>query len=231
MKVIKVLPDDRIIVQFQDKYKYEKDIHYNNFKRGTIANPYDKTNCGVACVGIGKYKSVKENGRHTREYSTWNDMIVRCYKEKDRHLHPAYKDCIVCEEWLNFQIFTEWYHENYYEIDNGRMHLDKDILIENNKVYSPKTCIFVPQRINMLFASKPNKYNLPSGISLTYNKKYHTNYNGVYIGTYETLTEAMIYYNEEKIICIREIAEEYKSKIPKKLYDALYMFNGNIITQ
>ena len=115
MRIIKVLPNDKIIVQFQDEFSCTKEVHWNNFKRGTVKNPYDRTNCGVGYMGEGKYKSVKANGRHTREYSTWNDMIVRCYKEKTRHLHPAYEDCTVCKEWHNFQTFCDWYFKNYYE--------------------------------------------------------------------------------------------------------------------
>lgn len=32
-------------------------------------------------------------------------------------------------------------------------HLDKDILLKGNKVYSPETCAFVPAKINSLLIS------------------------------------------------------------------------------
>jgi hypothetical protein len=231
MEIVKVLSYDKIIVQFKDEFRYEKEIHYNNFKRGTVKNPYDKTNCGIGYTGEGEYKTFigGAGGKHTREYNTWNDMITRCYQEDVRYKHMSYIDCTVCKEWHNFQTFAKWYHKNYYEVNNGRMHLDKDILVENNKVYSPETCVFVPQRINMLFVSKPNKWNLPSGISMATNGKYITTYNEIHLGTFETLETAMIHYNEEKIMHIRLAAEEYKKEIPKKLYKALYRFNGNTI--
>lgn len=84
MRIIKVLPNDKIIVQFQDEFACIKEICWTNFKTGNVKNPYDRTNCGTGYIGEGKYKSVQANGRHTREYSTWNDMIVRCYKEKNK---------------------------------------------------------------------------------------------------------------------------------------------------
>lgn len=157
MKIIKVLPEDKIIVQFQDSFKYEKEIHYNNYKRGTVKNPYDKSIYGVGYLGIGKYEAHNENGINTKVYDTWTNMIEICYSDNTRHNHLAYFDCTVCEEWHNFQTFAEWYAKNYYEIGDGRMHLDKDILVKDNKVYSPSTCIFVPQRINMIFMKKTER--------------------------------------------------------------------------
>lgn len=228
MKIIKILPDDKVIVRFQDEFACTKEIHWNNFKSGNVMNPYDRKNVGVGYIGEGKYKT-KYNNRNTRAHNTWNDMLSRCYSKTKRNHYSAYIDCTVCDEWHNFQVFAKWYEDNFYDIGEGRMHLDKDILVENNRIYSPKTCIFVPQRINMIFMQKPNKYRLPNGISLISNGKYHASYNTVYLGTYDTLEEAMIYYNEEKIIHIREVADEYKGRIPKKLYDALYKFNGNML--
>ena len=60
-------------------------------------------------------------------------------------------DCSVYEGWHNFQNFAKWYEDNYYEIEEEQMHLDKDILVKGNKVYSPDTCVFVPETINGLF--------------------------------------------------------------------------------
>ena len=64
--------------------------------------------------------------------------------------------------------------------DNGRLyHLDKDILVKGNKVYSPETCCFVPQEINsLLVTSVRSRGDQPIGVS--YNKltqKYEAYYN------------------------------------------------------
>lgn len=221
MKIIKVQPDDKLIIEFQDEHKFKKEIHWNNFKNGRAKNPYDKLINGAGYVGVGNYKTVEPNGKLTRIYVTWHDMLVRCYKEKVRHLHPSYEGCTMCDKWLNFQNFAKWYEKNYYDIGEGRMHLDKDILCIGNKVYSPEYCVFVPQRINMIFMSKPNKDNLPSGISRSITGRYTASYNTKGLGTYNTLEEALMPYNKAKMQHIHNVAEEYKNRIPKRLYNVL----------
>ena len=137
-------------------------------------------------------------------------------------IHPAYYGIsTVCEEWLNFQVFAKWYNENIYQVGTERMHIDKDILYKNNRVYSPQTCLLVPQRINMLFMHKPNKYNLPNGIKPTCGGKYEARYNHKYLGVFNTVEEAAIAHDKEKKKAVIEIANEYKDKIPDKVYQAL----------
>ena len=77
MRIIKVLPNDKIIVQFQDEFACTKEIHWNNYRNGNAMNPYDRKNGGVGYIGEGKYKT-KVNGRNTRIHNTWNDMLARC---------------------------------------------------------------------------------------------------------------------------------------------------------
>ena len=74
MKIINYRNCDDIVVEFQDQYKYKKNTTYANFRRGQVKNPYDKTACGVGCVGEGKYLT-KENGRSTKLYSCWKPFL------------------------------------------------------------------------------------------------------------------------------------------------------------
>lgn len=228
MKIISVLENDRVIVQFQDKYKFEKDVHWVNFKKGTVFNPYDKTICGVGYIGVGKHKTGTARKKN-KSYAVWEDMMYRCYNERLRESHLAYADCTVCKEWHNYQVFADWYEENFYTINDGRMHLDKDILVKDNRIYSPRTCMFVPQRINMIFMKKNRKVDadLQNGITRCVGG-YRTQYNLKYLGTYKTLDETLYYYNIEKQIHINEVAEEYKDRIPPKLYNALINWNKQL---
>lgn len=84
----------------------------------------------------------------------------------------TYKDCSVCDEWLCYANFEKWYDDNYYEVNNEEMNLDKDILVKENKIYSPNTCIFVPQRINALFIKgKGRRGQFPMGVSYDKTRK------------------------------------------------------------
>lgn len=158
-------------------------------------------------------------------------MLVRCYDSKFQKSKSSYKDCTVCDEWLNFQNFAKWHDENYYEIDNERMDLDKDILIRNNKIYSPRACCFVPVRINcLLVKNNKNRGEYPIGVYYdTHNKVIVSschigNNHSKFLGTFKTVEEAFQVYKNFKESFIKEVAEKYKNKIPDKLYQALIKY-------
>ena len=77
-------------------------------------------------------------------YRVWKSMLERCYSDKAQDKHPTYKGCSVSEEWNTFSNFRGWMVEQDWE---GKQ-LDKDLLIEGNKVYSASTCVFVTPSVN-----------------------------------------------------------------------------------
>jgi NMD protein affecting ribosome stability and mRNA decay len=163
----------------------------------------------------------------SHKYKTWHGMIRRCYDEKSFEKYPSYKDCTVCDEWHNYQTFGEWYDQNYYEVENETMALDKDILVKGNRIYRHDACIFVPQRINSIFTKKQSSNdNLPIGVSINKNnsstKIYTAKYgNKVYINSFNTIDGAFQAYKKYKELLIRDIANEYIEKIPPKLYEVM----------
>lgn len=226
MKIIKYNKHSDIIVEFQDEHKFKKKTTYGNFKKGQIKNPYDKTIYGIACLGEGEYLT-KGSYYPTKVYTCWLHLIERCCVERKSKIYPAYYGtCEVCQEWMVFQNFARWWNDNYYVV-NERLHLDKDILFPGNKIYSPKTCLLVPQRINMLFLNKPNKNGLPNGI-----RKCKDGYSAIYnqedLGIYSTVEKAYTAYAKKKKETIIQIADEYKGIIPDKLYNALYEYEVDI---
>ena len=232
MIITKYNNKDDIDVYFPEYNWTFKHTIYNNFKRGNIKCVYEPRTYGIGYLGEGKYK-VKENGKQTKCYDTWHDMLRRCYDPKYQEREPAYKDCEVCDKWLNFQTFAKWFDENYYEIPECRMELDKDILIKGNKIYSRDKCIFVPQNINSLF-TKCNKsrgndpigtHQLPSG---NYQVQCN-NINGLdYLGTYSNKEEAFRVYKQYKEKIIKQRADEYKQYLPQNVYEALYNYQVEI---
>ena len=222
MKIIRYNKCSDIDVEFQDEFRYVKQHQtYSSFKLGCIKNPYDRNICGVGYMGVGKYHSKYANGTHTLEYQNWISMIRRCYDANRKSTYPSYYGiCETCSEWHNFQAFGKWYENNYYQVGNERMHIDKDILFKNNKIYSPDTCLIVPQRINMLFVKSPNVSGLPTGVRIC-GKRYAAYYRGKHIGVFDTVEEAAVAHDQVKKVTISQVANEYKNQIPNRVYKAL----------
>ena len=86
-------------------------------------------------------------------YRAWKNMIERCYSTKYQERQPSYIGCTVSEEWLTFSNFRAWMMTQDWQ-DNQ---LDKDLLIEGNKIYSPETCVFVSQTVNSFTIDQGSK--------------------------------------------------------------------------
>ena len=238
MKIVEYKNANDIIVEFQDKHKAKVHTIYSNFKKGRVKNYFHPSIYGIGYLGEGEYKT-KENGRDTEVYKKWIHMIQRCYDPYYLNEHPTYRDCMVCEEWYCFQNFCKWWEENYYEIPNETMCLDKDILVKGNKIYSPETCIILSHRINTLFVKHDaGRGKYPIGINWhKKNNKFiarcnildkENNKERIYLGTYDTAEEAFLAYKVFKENYIKQVADEYKDLIPNKLYEAMYSYEVEI---
>ena len=197
---------------------------YSNFKKGKIKCPYERRTYGIGYLGEGKYNS-RENGKETKCYKVWQSMLQRCYDSKYQEREPTYKWCIVEDYWLNFQNFAEWYYENYYELENEVVHLDKDILHKGNKIYSHENCIFVPKGINNLFTKRQNyRGNLPIGVCLKdkgYIAQCSNGRKQIKLGTYPTPEEAFQVYKTYKEQIIKDTIDLYEGIIPEPQYSRL----------
>lgn len=91
---------------------------------------------------LSKYINGKQVKCHF--YVRWSRMIERCYSLREQKRYPSYRGCTVCEEWRYFSNFKAWMEKQDWEGN----HLDKDLLVEGNKIYSPENCIFVSNRLN-----------------------------------------------------------------------------------
>ena len=232
MKIVRYGNAFDIDVQFVKDGTIIEHKYYNNFKRGLIKNPMKPSFYGIGCIGIGKFKPYDENGKPTKCYIAWVGMLERCYCSKYQDKYPTYKDCRVCEEWHNFQVFAEWYYNHYYEIENEKMNLDKDILCKGNKVYSPDTCVFVANSINVLFTKRNNsRGKYPIGVYKKGNKfkaQLNKDNEKIHLGYFNTPEEAFLAYKQAKEEYIKEMAEKYKSQIPHELYEAMIAYEVEI---
>ena len=155
-------------------------------------------------------------------------MLERCYSLEYKENQPTYINSIVDCYWHNFQVFAEWFKNNYKE----GYELDKDLLVRGNKNYSPNTCCFIPKYINTLLIkcdSKRGKYFI--GVRKRKNRfeaRCQVNGKPKYIGSFETELEAFYAYKNAKESDIKEVAEKYKDQITERCYWALINYKVNI---
>ena len=224
MEIVEYNKATDIIVEFINT-GYRTRCTYNQFKKGNVKDNFVPSICGVGYIGDTTIKNTDKTLK--KSYMHWRGMIDRCYNRKLK----AYEKCYVCDEWLCYANFEKWYIDNYYEIDGEIMNLDKDILVNGNKIYSPETCIFVPERINLLFVGKESsKRKYPTGVY------YMPNRTKCFLGRvispeegniskyFLMPEEAFNFYKQNKEKIIKHMAEKYKDMIPQKLYNAMYSY-------
>lgn len=191
--------------------------------------------CGCPACRTLNYKKTCDIGSNNVPFSSkthchgvWDKMLRRCYSEKEQSHCPTYKDCTVCDEWKEYANFEKWFNQHYVE----GWQIDKDILVKNNRVYSPSTCCFVPHAINTSFIkhkSTRGKYPLgviKSGNSyVAYISKYDRH---VHLGCYSTIEGAFNAYKQAKEAFLKELADKYKDKLESRVYEAIYNYKVEI---
>lgn len=229
MKVVEYNNHNDIVVEFQDKHRARVHTQWYNFENGRTKNPYFPSVYGIGVVG-NKYAT------QTKEYSVWRQILGRCFVEKTKEKSPTYIDSSCCDEWLNYETFYDWIHqqENFTELkkDNDWF-IDKDIIKKGNKIYSPEYCCLVPRRVNNLFTKRERcRGQYPIGV--TKDKRCVNSFvatcanidspkNRVHIGTYHSSTDAFYAYKQYKENLIKDVAnKEYAcGRITKRCYNAM----------
>lgn len=184
--------------QFQDEFGYIGQTTIRNIRKGEIRNPYHRNECG-GYIGVGAYKASGPL------YKLWYSMISRGTGVKSKYsgFDNLYKDSMVCNEWLNFNMFADWYTKAISKKNpNYQYIIDKDLLFplyknqtNNIKLYSPTTVVLIPKDLSL------NIFNLNSSIE-KYNYCLHT---------------------------ILELSEKYKNDnaISSKCYNAIQSIYNN----
>ena len=221
-----------VTVKFHDP-EYTTICRIGNLKKGNVNNPLYPSVYRKGYIGVGKYST-----KDVKVYKTWCSLMLRSYDKKFHLSRPTYKDVTVCEEWHNFQNFAGWcYSQKFFSFveKNGRSyHLDKDILVKGNKVYSPETCCFVPNEINvLLITTRPKKEKYPKGISYLkkcgkFNARLSVGGSMIYLGLFKNLEEAFGAYKEAKEIYIKQVATKWRGSIDDRVYNSLLSWNVSL---
>ncbi len=154
-------------------------------------------------------------------YQKWVSMLKRCYSDKLQNRYPTYRGCTVCEEWLTFSNFKSWMEQQDWE----NKHLDKDLLVRGNKVYSPDTCVFLTKEVNsFLTDSKSSRGEFPIGVSFhkgtgKYRARCSNPYSkSSYLGMYDDPKSAhLVWVNKKKEIASLLAKEEENYNIREPL--------------
>ena len=148
----------------------------------------DKLIYGIGITDV----QCSENYNQYNSHRIWVEMLRRCYSNEQAIKFPSYIGCSVCDAWKLYSNFKQWFDKNYIE----GYQLDKDILIDGNKVYSTETCCFVPQYINCLFTDS-NKargiYKIGCNLHKLTNKyisQISINNKKVYLGLFDNEMDA-----------------------------------------
>ena len=176
--------------------------------------------------------------RRTPEYATWQDMLLRC-TEKYWKKKPTYEGTTCSDNFKVSSYFYEWCHEQtgFGNTDEkGKSwHLDKDLLIVGNKLYSENTCVFLPHRINLLLV-KSNASRGESPIGVVWNKRDKRFYarcnNGSgkmkNLGCFTNKEDAFQAYKVFKEGFVKQVAEQYKHQLDPRAYQALLNYTVEI---
>lgn len=177
-------------------------------------------------VGVNDYVGkVSIDGLRLPSYRAWSNMLRRCYDLKSRDTRPTYDECSVCDEWLSYSVFKEWYDLNFMP----NTCLDKDILVQGATVYSPETCCFVPNRLNVLLTDRVNgRGEYPLGVSYSKRMKKLTAFISISgknknLGYFDDAETAHLAWALAKKNYVRECANEafFKGEISEKVCYAL----------
>ena len=164
---------------------------------------------------------------HCPYYVKWHSMVRRCHSDYARGKNESYDECGMCNDWLLFSVFKAWMEKQEWQ---GK-ELDKDILFQGNKTYSPITCTFVSSEVNSATCKEKVKNSqLPAGVCAKGNKyqaRCSIGKKRVYLGRFLSIEEASYAYITAKTNNIKDIA----SRQVEPLKSALLSYAKNNFNQ
>ena len=230
-KILKYNDRANVEIRFL-KTRFETVARLDHIRKGNVKDRYSPSVCGVGIVGV-KYP-ISEGRKGTKEYVLWKSMLERCYSDFYKKRCQTYIDCKVSENFKSYEYFYEWCNEQV-EFGNEGWHLDKDLLIKGNKVYSESTCIFLPAEINSLLV-KSDKIRGEHLIGVCWHNASKAFVSQVkknkgkqeWLGSFKTEIEAFNAYKKAKESFVKEQAEKWKGKIDDRAYQALMSYTVEI---
>ena len=234
-KIVKCNDSKNVEIQFL-KTGFETVVQLGHIKNGNVKDPYLPSVYSIGVLGT-KYPPTI-SGRNTKEYDLWTSMLERCYSDNFKNKHPTYKDCEVSDNFKSYEYFYEWCQNQigFGNDGNGNpFHLDKDLLIKGNKVYSEDSCVFIPVDVNLVLTKRTSSrgqhligvcwHKRDKAFSARVNKNKGKR---EHLGYFKTEIEAFNAYKKAKESFVKEQAEKWKGKIDERAYEALMAYTVEI---
>lgn len=186
---------------------YEYCTSYNHIQSAEVLDAFFR----------GKYNNIKGcSDCDPKAYKSWYNMLHRVNNSR------GYKHTSVCDDWLIFKNYKDWYDSQYKE---DGWHLDKDILSNGGGLYSPETCCFLPPIVNTFFV----KHKKAKGYSYNKRRKKFEAYcrtmgKYVHLGMFKTAEEARNAYLSFKKGLLQNLIEPYKDRITDNVYKAMEIY-------
>lgn len=223
VQVLEYVNASRVLIKHQDVHGHEAWIQSDKLRNGKIKNPYHPSVFSKGYIGVGRHEATK-NRKRTPAYVAWLNMLRRCYSLKYHAKHPTYVGCSVAEEWLSFQNFADWFELQCRE---DGWHLDKDLLVEGNKVYGPETCMFVPSAVNNLFIDAGAvRGAYPIGVSRHgkgYKARLRKRNKEEHLGYFSTVRQAQVAYSKAKMDHVLDLLETDFRYLPERIKNAIFL--------
>ena len=230
-KVLKYNDAKDVEIQFINT-GFEAVVELGSIRKGEVKDSYSPSVYGIGVLGT-KYPSTI-NGVLTKEYVLWRGMLKRCYSDVYKKRYPTYEGCKVSNKFKNYEYFYEWCHKQI-GFDVKGWHLDKDLLIKGNKVYSEDSCIFIPSEINLLLVKNTASrgehligvywHNKRKAFEARVRKNKGKS---EYLGLFKTELEAYNAYKTAKEAFVKEQANDWKDRIDPRAYEALMKYTVEI---
>lgn len=222
-EVIEYIDIGNVVIRFLDGT--QTSVSSGNLRKGLVKNPNKLIKLhGVAECDINVDR---EDLEVVKAYDLYGALINRVYGEKFLLRNENYREVSVCDRWLKFSNFKcdVFKMKGFQKSISDRWELDKDLLSEGSKIYSPETCCFVPKVLNNLFKIPLDKFDKSLPTNVTRNKKSGkllvrlqvspTEYK--HLGCFDTLQEAFPVYKDALLFRISNLLEEYREFLDDRL--------------
>lgn len=197
----------------------------NSLKKGSFVDRFSPFLFGVGYLG--------NEGYEKDSYSRWAGILERCLVS-DENFCPAYQESELDEIWYNYSEFKLWFFSQpiLSKLKVADLHVDKDLLVQGNKNYSPELCCLIPKQLNSAIVIRNTSNTGLPGVS------HRNDYPGTYRASSSAIVdgrrrtkyllsskdplECFYAYKEFKEAYFKDLAEKWKEILDNNQYEALY---------